>query len=176
MSLLKKMAAPLAALTVATLLFGAFVTSANAQVPPFTAYGSGLTAGDTVEAMVNSVSCGMTTVDADGNWLLQIDSASACAPAEGDMISFTLNAAATDATETYKAGGAPADVAAGITLVASGEVTVPAPAEEVTVPAPAETGNAGFLTENSTGFAAMLALGAFALLAVGGARAATRRR
>ena len=168
MSLLKKMAAPLAALTVATLLFGAFVTSANAQVPPFTAYGSGLTAGDTVEAWVNSVSCGMATVDADGNWLLQIDSASACAPVDGDAISFTLNGATTDAAEVYKAGGAPADVAAGITLVATGEA---APA-----PAPADTGNAGFLTENSTGLAAMLALGAFALLAVGGARAATRRR
>jgi hypothetical protein len=167
MSLFKKMAAPLAALTVATLLFGAFVTSANAQVPPFTAYGSGQTAGDTVEAWNGTVSCGSATVDADGNWLLQIGSDAPCAPAEGDAITFTLNGAATDASETYKAGGAPADVAAGITLTATGDVMAPAPAD---------TGNAGFLTENSTGLAAMLALGAFALLAVGGARAATRRR
>lgn len=169
MSLIKKMAAPLAALTVATLLFGAFVTSANAQVPPFSAYGSGQTAGDTVEAWNGTVSCGTATVDADGNWLLQIGSDAACAPADGDALSFTLNGAATDAAETFKAGGAPADVAAGITLTVT--EAAPAPA-----PAPAETGNAGFLTENSTGLAAMLALGAFALLAVGGARAATRRR
>ena len=167
MSLIRKMAAPLAALTVATLLFGAYVTSANAQVPPFTAYGTGQTAGDTVEAWVGGASCGSATVDADGNWLLQIGSDAACAPADGDAISFTLNGAATDAAETYKAGGAPADVAAGITLTAS---------EAPAAPAPAETGNAGLFGGNSTGIASMLALGAFALLAVGGARVATRKR
>ena len=168
MSVLRKMAAPLAALTVATLLFGALATSASAQVPPFTAYGSNQTAGAVVEAWINSVSCGSATVDADGNWLLQIGTDAPCSPAEGDTIAFTLDGAATSAAEIWKAGGAPSDVAGGSTLepITGGPV----------VPPPADTGNAGFLAENSTSLASMLALGAFALLAVGGARAATRRR
>lgn len=170
MSVLRKMAAPFAALAVAALLFGAYATTADAQVPPFTAYGSGLTAGDTVEAWANGMSCGSATVDADGNWLLQIGSDAPCAPAEGDELTFTLNGEATAAAEIFKAGGAPSDVAGGITLV---PITGDTDGE---TPAPADTGNAGFLTENSTGLASMLALGAFALLAVGGARAATRRR
>jgi hypothetical protein len=167
MSVLRKMAAPLAALTVATLLFGAFVTSANAQVPPFTAYGQNLVAGDIVEAWNGTASCGQIAADANGDWLLQIGTDAACAPADGDTITFTLNGAATAAAELWKAGGAPADVANGITLV---------PITSGPAPAPAPTGNAGFLAVNSTSLASMLALGAFALLAVGGARAATRRR
>lgn len=57
--------------------------------------------------------------------------------------------------------------------------TVTATASPVRLPTPealTNESNDGFLTGHRTGLASMLALGAFALLAVGGARAATRRR
>jgi hypothetical protein len=168
MSLIRKMAVPFGIAAVALMLFA---TVAAAQVPPFTVYGTGLKAGDTVEAFDGAKSCGTATADASGNWQMQIASNAACSPAEGDAITFTLNGAATTASETYKAGGAPADVANGVTLTASGAATPTA-----TTPAPASTGNAGFLVGHSTGLASMLALAAFAVIAVGGARAATRRR
>ena len=173
MSVLQKMVAPVAALALAMLLFGAVATAAHAQVPPFTAYGSGLRAGDKVEAFDGTRSCGTANADANGNWILQIASNAPCNPAANDTITFTLNGAPTSASETYKAGGAPKDVARGITLTVTGSVPTPVPTG---APAPAKTGDAGLLTGNSTGIATLLALVAFALIAVGGARAATRRR
>lgn len=176
MSVLQKMVAPVAALALAVVLFGALATAAQAQVPPFTAYGSGLRAGDRVEAFDGTRSCGTATADANGNWILQIASNAPCNPAANDVITFTLNGAPTSASEVYKAGGAPRDVARGITLTVTGGVPTPVPPPPTTtVPAPAKTGDAGLLTSNSTGVATLLALGVFALIAVGGARAATRR-
>ena len=67
MSVLQKMVAPVAALALAMLLFGAVATAAHAQVPPFTAYGSGLRAGDKVEAFDGAKSCGTATADGNGN-------------------------------------------------------------------------------------------------------------
>ena len=174
MSFLQKMVAPVAALALAMLLFGAVATAAHAQVPPFTADGSGLKAGDKVESFDGTKSCGTATADANGNWILQIASNAPCNPAANDTLTFTLNGAPTSASETYKAGGAPKDVARGITLTVTGGVPTPVPTTGV--PAPAKTGDAGLLTGRSTGIATLLALGAFALIAVGGARAATRRR
>lgn len=173
MSVLQKMVAPVAALALAMLLFGAVATAAHAQVPPFTAYGSGLRAGDRVEAFDGTRSCGTSVADANGNWILQIASNAPCNPAANDNITFTLNGAPTSASEVYKAGGAPRDVARGITLTVTGGAPTPVPTG---APAPAKTGDAGLLTGNSTGIATLLALGAFALIAVGGARAATRKR
>ena len=48
MTLIRKMAAPAAAFAVAALLFGALATSAQAQTPPFSAYGIGQTPGAVV--------------------------------------------------------------------------------------------------------------------------------
>jgi len=177
MSLIRKLALPVAALTLAALLFGAYVSSASAQVPPFSTYGSKVKAGDKVEAFVGGKSCGTATADASGNWLLQIASTAPCSPTDGAAISFTLNGAATTASETYKAGGAPKDVANGVTLtLAAAPAPAATPKATPTAPAPAKTGNAGMLGQGSTGIAMVLALGALALIAVGGARAATRRR
>ena len=67
MSFLQKMVAPVAALALAMLLFGAVATAAHAQVPPFTAYGSGLKAGDKVEAFDGGKSCGTATADANAD-------------------------------------------------------------------------------------------------------------
>src|SRR5437762_2414773 len=104
MSFLWKLLAPIAAQLIAMFLFGA---DAQAQVPPFTAYGSLLKAGDKIEAFDGTRSCGTATADSNGNWILQISSSAPCNPATGDKITFTLNGAATSASETYKPGGAP---------------------------------------------------------------------
>lgn len=49
------------------------MTSAGAQARlPFQAYGSGLRAGAVVEAVRNETALAKTTVDAEGNWVLQI--------------------------------------------------------------------------------------------------------
>ncbi len=170
MSLLRKMAVPFGVAAVALMMFA---TIASAQVPPMTVYGVGLKAGDKVEVFDGAKSCGTATADASGQWQLQIASNATCSPADGDTLTFTLNGAPTTAKETYKAGGAPANVANGVTLTASATAT---PTATSTAPAPAGTGNAGFLVGHSTGLASMLALAAFAVIAVGGARAATRRR
>lgn len=173
MNLIRKMAAPAAALAVAALLFGAYATAAHAQVPPFTAYGQGLSEGDVVEASVGGTSCGTATADADGNWLLQIASDAPCTPADGDEISFTLNGSATDAVETWNAGGAPADVAGGIVLSASDG----GDGGDGDTPPPADTGTAGFAAaDGGSASFALLALAGLTALVVGGARAATRTR
>src|SRR5438034_10276197 len=116
MNFLWKMSAPIAAQLVAMFLFAAYTTEAHAQVPPFTAYGSLLKAGDKIEAFDGKYSCGTARADSNGNWILQISRSAPCNPATGDTITFTLNGAATSASETYKPGGASKDVARGVTL------------------------------------------------------------
>ena len=165
MAFIRKMTALGTALAMAAVLFGAFAASASAQAVPFTAYGSGLTAGDTVGAWVGGVACGETTVDADGNWVLQISSTDPCAPTAGSEIAFSINGVTANETATFAEGGTPADVAAGITLTAGAGET----------PAPAETGNAGLLGSTGTSMALVLALGVFAAAMVAGGRTATRR-
>ena len=165
MAFIRKMTALGTALALAAVLFGAFSASASAQAVPFTAYGSGLTAGDTVGAWVGGVACGETTVDADGNWVLQISSTDPCAPTAGSEIAFSINGVTANETATFAEGGTPADVATGITLTPGAGET----------PAPAETGNAGLLGSTGTSMALVLALGVFAAAMVAGGRTATRR-
>ena len=116
MNFLWKMLAPIAAQLVAMFLFGIYATTVHAQMPPFTAYGSGLKADDKIEAFDGKYSCGTARADSNGNWILRISRSSPCDPATGDTITFTLNGAATSASETYKPGGAPKDVTKGVTL------------------------------------------------------------
>ncbi len=140
-----------------------FASSAHAQNPPATMYGTAK-AGDKVEALVGGKVCASATAGADGFWMMQIAEGGACGAKDGDTISFTLNGAAAAQTETWKAGGAPKTVATGVTLSSSG-VTPP------------KTGNAGLLPTggaSSPYFALML--GAFALAGLAGARAMTGRR
>lgn len=169
MALIRKIAGLSAAMAVAAVLFGAISASANAQTPPFTAYGTGLTAGAVVGAWIGETACGEATVDADGNWLIYVEASGDCAPVDGDEISFTIDGAAAAETAVYSAGGAPADVANGISLtVADAGTGTPAPG-------PAETGSAGLLGSTGTSMALVLALGVFAAAMVAGGRTATRR-
>lgn len=157
--------------SVASLLAAAFMaaslfaSSANAQNPPATMYGTS-TAGARVEALIGGRVCTTATAGADGFWMMQIPEGGACGAKDGDTISFTLNGAPTTQTETWRAGGAPRNVAQGVSLTA-GAATV----------TPPKTGNAGLLPSggaSSPWFALML--GAFALAGLAGARAMTGRR
>lgn len=83
---------------------------------PFTAYGTRVAPGQTIEAVIDGVVCGSTTADADGNWILYVRSTDPCAPSAGATIRFHLNGELTPASEEWTAGGAPADVANGVDL------------------------------------------------------------
>lgn len=170
MAFMKKAMGIGTAFAVAAVLFASFAASASAQTPPFTAYGTGQTPGATVAALIGTNACGTATVDADGNWLIYVQAGGDCAPVEGDTISFTVNGVAQNETATYTAGGAPADVANGITLTAA------AAGGGTPAPTPAPTGNGGFVGTTGTSMALVLALGAFAAAMVAGARTATRSR
>ena len=95
---------------------GSEPAAAPFQSAPFTAYGSDACAGSTVESFVDGVSCGSVVADEDGRWLMQIGDGSACAPQQGDTITFTLDGRATSATESYAPGGAPKNVTEGVQL------------------------------------------------------------
>jgi hypothetical protein len=55
-------------------------------------------------------------VDAAGNWVLYVAATDPCAPKEGSTITFRLDGQTTSQTATFTAGGAPSDVANGISL------------------------------------------------------------
>ena len=115
---LRKTLALSAAFVVAVALFGALSTSASAQAAPFTAYGTGATAGDEIGIWAGSTLCTTATVDSSGNWgPVQVgESLGDCSFADGDTISFSVNGAVADESETWAAQGAPADRANGTTL------------------------------------------------------------
>ena len=155
-------------------LSAAFATTTHAQSsPPATFYGT-VEAGDVVGAWIGSASCGDATADGMGFWMMTVGSDAACSPVEGDTVSFTVNGAAADETDTWKGGGAPADAANGITLTVSGGMMVPGGTGMVTPP---DTGNAGLLAQQS-GSSPWLALGlgAMTLALVAGVRRTTARR
>ena len=157
--------AAVAAVLVGTaLLSGA---TAHAQNPPATYYGVAA-AGDEVSASIDGVACETVTADANGEWVIVMqESSCGGAAVAGAGVSFTLNGATADQSETWEAGGAPADLVNGITL----SVMAPAPA-----PAPPDTGNAGFASDRGSASPWLaLSLGLFALAGVAGARLATRR-
>jgi hypothetical protein len=167
---IRKLAGLGAALAVAALLFGALTSAAHAQQPPMTVYGTGIAAGSVVAASIGGVVCGTATADAQGQWIIQIDASAPCSPSNGDTITFTLNGQATTATETFNFGGAPANVAQGVTLTVVDATPTPPP--------PADTGNAGLVVGTAGGASSLLlALGLIAAAAMlaGGARVVTRK-
>jgi len=154
------------AFAAAAVLFSAFAASASAQTPPYTAYGVGQTAGAKIAANIAGKACGGdATVDAQGNWKITIGTDAACAPKEGDTVSFTINGVAAKETVKWTAGGAPANAATGIALTAG-----------AAAPAPAKTGDAGLLGASGTSMALVLMMGIAAAALVAGARTATRER
>jgi len=171
MTFSRKLAGLGIAFAAAAVLFSAFAASASAQTPPYTAYGVGLKAGATITANIAGKSCGAgVKADATGNWKLTIATTDACAPKEGDTVSFAIDGAAATQTVKWTAGGAPADAAKGIALAAA-----PAPAKAA-APAPAKTGDAGLLGTSGTSMALVLMMGIAAAALVAGARTATRER
>ena len=119
MTFMRKAGHLTAALAVALGLLVASAASVHAQ-GPYTAYGVGLAAGDTVVASVGGAECASTTADADGNWILEIESSAMCGPSDGATINFSLNGEAAEETATWTAGGTPAtagyEADTGITL------------------------------------------------------------
>ncbi len=90
------------------------VTNAATPGPRFFGFAE---AGDEIGAKVDGVSCGdAVTAAANGLWILDVESDAACRPSEGDEVSFTLNGAATNETETWAPGGSSADAVNGTTL------------------------------------------------------------
>ena len=170
MTFLRKTLALSAVLAVAVALFGSLATTAHAQNPPFTAYGTGAADGDTIGIYAGSTSCATATADASGNWgPVQLgETAGDCTFAAGDTISFSLNGTVAEQTETWAAGGAPADVATG-TVLTAGSGGTPAPD-------PGDGGNAGLAQSTGTSSIAALLLAAFAVVVVAGGRAASRQR
>jgi len=153
-------------------------TTAHAQNPPSTYYGKA-TAGDVVTANIGDTVCGTSTANAAGEWVISIvDGGCGGAAVAGATVTMTLNGATADQTETWAAGGTPADLVNGIALTVTA-APAPAPAPEpAPAPAPAapDTGNAGFaFGESGTSSWLALSLGLFALAGVAGTRLATRR-
>jgi hypothetical protein len=140
------------------MLFGVFVQSVDAQAAlPFKAFGSGLTPGSVITAWNGTANVGTATVDANGNWQIQIEPTAA---ASGDVIAFKIDGKAAAQTVVFQPGLFTPPPGLALTLAAAG-------------PTPAPTGNAGLAgVTPGTPLALMLlmALGAVALT-MGGRRA-----
>ena len=89
--------------------------STAADQLPYQAYGSGLAAGTVVTALNHGVVVGTDTVDATGNWVINVPAAAAVS---GDTITFALNGAAAAQTATFQPGGFV--LPPGLALTASG--------------------------------------------------------
>jgi len=166
MTLVRKFATVGIAAVAALMLMSFVASSASAQAAlPFKAFGSGLKAGQTVEAFKGTTSVGKATVDAGGNWQIDIQPTSA---ANGDVISFKLDGANATQTVTFQSGQFQPPPGLALTLA-------PAGATGATPPAPAKTGNAGLVGSTGSSMALALVLGVVALAAVAGARTATRK-
>ena len=120
-----------------------------------------------VEAFKGTASVGKATVNATGDWSLDIQPAGTAAVANGDAITFKLDGASVTQTVTFQGGQFPAPPGLALTVGAA-----PATA----APAPAKTGNAGLFGTTGTSMALVVVLGVFAATMVAGARTATRGR
>ena len=169
MALVRKFAmVGVAAVAALMLMSTVALSTASAQAAlPYKAYGSGLKAAAVVEAFKGTASVGKATVDATGNWSLDIQPAGTAAVANGDAITFKLDGASVTQTVTFQGGQFPAPPGLALTVGAA-----PATA----APAPAKTGNAGLFGTTGTSMALVVVLGVFAATMVAGARTATRGR
>ena len=92
-------------------------TMDEASTPPATYFGR-VDPGDVVRAtnVDCGIDCGISRADGSGEWLVVIDRTMACLPRPGHTIAFYLNGERTTHTETWRAGGAPANLTTGIVL------------------------------------------------------------
>lgn len=146
------------ALLAAALTFGV-AAGAGAQDLSARYHGGGLWPGDTVAALNGDEECATATVDASGFWSLRVGADCAVA---GDEISFTVNGYLANQTVVWRAGGAPPDVANGITLIVT--------------PAVGVQGSAGLLDQSPGSALAVLVLSLLAVATTVTARATTARR
>ena len=117
----------------------------HAQVsPPATYFGTGMTPGEEVEALIGGESCGTATVTAAGEWVIVVQPGAPCQPSQGADVTFTVNGAPAAESETWRPGGVPADLVAGMTLT----VGEPAPKP---LPVPAVSAFAGDLPAEDFG-------------------------
>lgn len=77
---------------------------AAAQVPPFKAWGPGLTSGQQVTAFKGATQVGQVTVNAAGNWEIDIQSGGAANVANGDKITFTVDGKNAAESVTFNVG------------------------------------------------------------------------
>jgi hypothetical protein len=166
----------------------ASAATANAQVLPAVLYGQGLTSGQVVTASIGGEECGSATVNADGEWTMQIAPDNDCNPTANAAISFTVDgkAATSSPAAVWNSGGTPSNIQTGYTLTVSAATptatasatatathtaTATATATSTPVPSAPKTGNAGLLGEDGGNGALWLLVG---LAAVAGAGVAAR--
>ena len=92
--------------------------TAHAQTPPAIYFGTGLELGDEVEAFIGVTSCGTSTADAAGEWVIVIATNAPCSPSEGAKVSFTLNGKTAEEAQTWAGGGTPESLDTGMALTA----------------------------------------------------------
>jgi hypothetical protein len=137
-----------AGVATALILSALLVSTAFAQTPPFTIYGSDAGASASVVVTSGDTTCGTATADASGQWSLRVESTCAAAGA-------TVTATSGDATGTAVAASGKAT---SVSLVAA-EVAAPeaTAAPAAPAPAPSNTGMAGLVASGSVPFAAQAA-------------------
>ena len=106
-------------------------TFARAQVPPYTAYGTGLPRGVTVSASIDGVECGRAAVSAAGHWKLTIPAEAPCQPKEGATLRFAVDGEERPATARWSGGGAPLNPRVGIALAPAAAGTAASPTATV---------------------------------------------
>ncbi|TAJ20575.1 MAG: hypothetical protein EPO65_03385 [Dehalococcoidia bacterium] len=111
----------------------------SAQMPPYTAYGMGLPAGDLVTAAINGVDCGSARVSAAGNWKISIPAEAPCQPKDGSTVHFAVNGKEHAATVRWSGGGAPLNPRIGVALGASVTPTATATAKVAPTSKPTAT-------------------------------------
>ena len=168
MTILGKTLALSAVLAVAVALFGSLTTTAHAQVVGYTAYGTGTTAGDVVDAYRGDTLCGSATANDDGNWgPINLNPSDDCVWADGDTITFHVGGMMAMETATWTANGFPADLTAGIVFAPMG---MEEPETEMGAPEPSDTGSAGLAQSTGANSIAVLLLAALAATVVAGGR------
>ncbi|MGE3857490.1 MAG: hypothetical protein AB7G21_11110 [Dehalococcoidia bacterium] len=78
--------------------------TAEAQLPPFKAFGSGLASGKVVTAWKGSTQVGQSTVNASGNWDINIDAGGSANVQNGDKITFKIDGAMANESATFNVG------------------------------------------------------------------------
>ena len=106
-------------------------SAADAQVPPYKAYGSGLRAGEVVRAFKGAAQVGQVTVTAAGTWDMNIPAGGEANVGNGDRITFTVDGRAAAESVTFAVGHFVPPP--GLTLTTPAAAATPTPAA---VPAP----------------------------------------